>query len=73
MTHNFTAIYGEPGDQNSIRSPEVVVRASREAGEGAVAMTTGEEGFNLREAELSAHLAGHERSGGVLSTQEWRS
>ena len=54
-------------------SPEVVLRAGREAGEGAVAMTTGEEGLNLREAELSAHLTGHYGSGGVLSAEEWKS
>lgn len=54
-------------------SPEVILRASREAGEGAVAMTTGEEGLNLREAELSAHLPGHYGPGGVLGTQEWKS
>lgn len=43
----------------SVHSPEILVRPRREAGEGAVAMTTREEGFNLREAELSADLAGH--------------
>ena len=36
-------------------------------------MTTGEEGLNLREAELSAYLAGHYGPGGVLGTQEWKS
>ncbi len=40
-------------------SPEIVIRARREAGDGAVAMTIGEEGFSLWEAELSAHLMGH--------------
>lgn len=54
-------------------SPEITVRTSREAGEGAVAMTTGEEGLGLREAELSADLTRHRRPGGVLGAQEWRS
>lgn len=51
-------------------SPELVVGACRQAGGGAVAMTTGEESLYLGEAELSAHLRGHRGPGGVLAAQE---
>ena len=54
-------------------SPEIIVRAGRQTGKWVVAMTTGEEGLRLWEAELSAHLTRHDGSGGVVSAQEWKS
>ena len=42
------------------------------AGEGAVVLTTSQEGLHLRETELCTHLTRDQCPGLVFTTQEWR-